>query len=147
MYKNLECAVPDIIIEYSQYMRVIKNRSVRTIEQYQNDLVLFLCFIKAKFDGLSTEPEDYIKVDISQIDAVFLNKVRSEHVYSFLSYVADKRGNKAGSRARKLTAIKSFFKYLTVTTRQLKDNPAKDIDAPFQRAPLPKFLSQLLLQA
>jgi len=141
MYKNLECAVPDILIEYSQYLRVIKNRSVRTIEQYQNDLVLFLCFLKAKFDGLSTEPEDYIKVDISQIDATFLNKVRSEHVYSFLSYVADKRGNKAGARARKLTAIKSFFKYLTVTTRQLKDNPAKDIDAPSQRAPLPKFLS------
>jgi len=141
MYKNLECAVPDILIEYSQYLRVIKNRSVRTIEQYQNDLVLFLCFLKAKFDGLSTEPEDYIKVDISQIDTDFLNKVRSEHVYSFLSYVADKRGNKAGARARKLTAIKSFFKYLTVTTRQLKDNPAKDIDAPSQRAPLPKFLS------
>ncbi|MBR2474435.1 MAG: tyrosine recombinase XerC [Clostridia bacterium] len=141
MYKNLECAVPDILIEYSQYLRVIKNRSVRTIEQYQNDLVLFLCFLKAKFDGLSTEPEDYIKVDISQIDATFLNKVRSEHVYSFLSYVADKRGNKASARARKLTAIKSFFKYLTVTTRQLKDNPSKDIDAPSQRAPLPKFLS------
>lgn len=141
MYKNLECAVPDILIEYSQYMRVIKNRSIRTIEQYQNDLVLFLCFVKAKFDGLSLEPEDYVKVDISQINTGFLNNIRSEHIYSFLSYVADKRGNKAGARARKLTAIKSFFKYLTVTTRQIKDNPAKDIDAPSQRAPLPKFLS------
>ena len=141
MYKNLECAVPDVLIEYSQYLRVIKNRSVRTIEQYQNDLVLFLCYIKARFEGLSTEPEDYVKVNISQIDAAFLNNVKAEHVYSFLSYVADKRGNKAGARARKLTAIKSFFKYLTVTTRALKDNPAKDIDAPSQRAPLPKFLS------
>ena len=141
MYKNLECAVPDVLIEYSQHMRVIKNRSAKTIEQYQNDLVLFLCYVKAKFEGLSTEPEDYVKIDISGIDSAYLSKVRSEHIYSFLSYVADKRGNKAGARARKLTAIKSFFKYLTVTTRQLKDNPAKDIDAPSQRAALPKFLS------
>ena len=141
MYKNLECAAPDILIEYSQHMRVIKNRSVRTIEQYQNDLVLFLCFVKAKNDGLSLAPEDYVKVDISGIDAAYLSKIRSEHIYSFLSYVADERGNKAGARARKLTAIKSFFKYLTVTARLLKDNPAKDIDAPSQRPALPKFLS------
>lgn len=141
MYKNLECPAPDILIEYSQYLRVIKNRSVRTVEQYQNDLVLFLCFVKAKLEGLSTEPDDYVKVDISGVDAAFLSRVRSEHIYSFLSYVADKRGNKAGARARKLTAIKSFFKYLTVTVRVVKDNPAKDIDAPSQRPALPKFLS------
>lgn len=141
MYKNLECAVPDILVEYSQYMRVIKNRSVRTIEQYQNDLVLFMCYIKAKFEGLSTEPQDYVKVDISKMDAAYLGNVRSEHIYAFLSYLADKRGNKAGARARKLTAIKSFYRYLTVTTHQIKENPAKDIDAPSQRPALPKFLS------
>ncbi len=141
MYNNLKCAPPDVLMEYSQYMRVIKNRASRTVEQYQNDIILFLCYVKAKSDGLSTEPEDYVNVDISGIDAAFLSGVRPEHIYSFLSYVADKRGNKAGARARKLTSIKSFFKYLTVTTRQLKDNPAKDIDAPSGRNPLPKFLS------
>ncbi len=141
MHKNLECSPPDILTEYSQYMRVIKNRSERTVEQYQNDLVLFLCYVKARFDGLSTEPEDYVKVDISDIDAQYMSKVRSELIYGFLTYAADKRGNKAGARARKLTAIKSFYKYLTVVTRQIKENPAKDIDAPSARAALPKFLS------
>lgn len=141
MFNNLECALPDILIEYSQHMRVIKNRAERTVEQYQNDLILFLCYIKARFDGESTEPQDYTKVDISGVDAEFMSRIKSEHIYAFLSYVADKRGNKAGARARKLTAIKSFYKYLTVITRRIKDNPAKDIDAPSQRPPLPKFLS------
>lgn len=141
MFNNLECALPDILIEYSQHMRVIKNRAERTVEQYQNDLILFLCYIKARFDGESTEPKDYTKVDISRVDAEFMSRIKSEHIYAFLSYVADKRGNKAGARARKLTAIKSFYKYLTVITRRIKDNPAKDIDAPSQRPPLPKFLS------
>ncbi len=141
VYNNLKCAPPDILIEYSQYMRVIKNRSPRTVEQYQNDLVLFLCYLKAKSEKLSLSPEDYIEVDISQIDAEFLSTVKSDAIYGFLTYVADKRGNHAGARARKLTSIKSFFKYLTVTTRQLKNNPAKDIDAPSVRPALPKFLS------
>ena len=141
MYKNLECKVPNLLTEYSQYMRVIKNRSTKTLEQYQNDIILFMCYMKAYFDGESTEPEDYVKVDISKIDADFMARIRPEHIYGFLSYIADKRGNKAGARARKLTSIKSIYKYLTVVTRQLKENPAKDIDTPAKRAPLPKFLS------
>lgn len=141
MHKNLECSPPEILIRYSEYIRVIRNRSERTVEQYQNDLILFLCYTKARLTGLSTEPEDYVKVDISEIDAEFLKKIKPVHIYGFLTYVADKRGNKAGARARKLTAIKSFFKYLTVVAKVLDDNPAKDIDAPSARAALPKFLS------
>lgn len=130
-----------MLLEYSQYMRVIKNRSQRTVEQYQNDIVLFLCYIKATFEGSSTDPQDYTSVDISQVDPAFMERIKPEHIYAFLSYIADKRGNKAGARARKLTSIKSIYKYLTVVTRQLKVNPAKDIDAPSARAALPKFLS------
>ncbi len=141
MYKNLECRPPELLIEYSQYIRVIKNRSEKTVQQYQNDLVLFLCYLKAKFENLSLEPDEYMKVDISDIDEAFMASVKSEHIYGFLSYTADKRANHAGARARKLTAIKSFYKYLTVTTRKLKENPAKDIDSPSVRPALPKFLS------
>ena len=43
MFNNLQCELPEILVEYSQYMRVIKNRAERTVEQYQNDLILFLC--------------------------------------------------------------------------------------------------------
>ena len=127
MINKLKYAFPDILVEYTQYMRVIKNRAPRTVEQYENDIVLFLCYVKATFDGSSTEPDDYTKVDISGVDADFMSKIRADHIYSFLSYAADKRGNKAGARARKLTAIKSFYKYLTVVTHRIKENPAKDI--------------------
>ncbi len=141
MINKLENALPDILVSYSQYMRVVKNRAPRTVEQYENDIILFLCYVKATFDGDSTNPEYYTKIDISVVDAEFMSRIREEHIYSFLSYIADERGNKAGARARKLTAIKSFFKYLTVVVRKVKENPAKDIDAPQRRAALPKFLS------
>ncbi len=141
MINKLEYALPDLVVEYTQYMRVIKNRSPKTVEQYENDIVLFLCYVKARLEGMSTEPQDYKSVDISHVDAGFMEKIKAEHIYAFLSYTADKRGNKAGARARKLTAIKSFYKYLTVVKRCLKDNPSKDIEAPTRKTALPKFLS------
>ncbi len=141
MHKNLQCSPPELLISYSEYIRIIRNRSERTVEQYQNDLILFLCYVKARLEGLSTEPSDYVKIDISGIDEEFLKRIKPAHIYGFLTYAANKRGNKTGARARKLTAIKSFFKYLTVVVKVIDDNPAKDIDAPFARASLPKFLS------
>lgn len=129
------------MVEYEQYQRVIRNRAVRTVEQYENDLVLFLCFYKAKREGLSTDPEKHNDIDISTMTTEYLSQVRPENIYEFLTYVANQRGNKATARARKLTAIKSLFKYLTVTAHKLTNNPAKDIDAPHTRSALPKFLS------
>ncbi len=141
MYSSYKKPLPVFLTEYEQYMRVIKNRGERTVEQYENDLVLFLCFYKAKREGLSTLPEDHNDIDISDMTEDYIAQVRPENIYDFLAYVANERGNKATARARKLTAIKSLFKYLTVTTHRLKNNPAKDIDAPHTRSALPKFLS------
>lgn len=141
MYSSYKKPLPDFLTEYEQYMRVIKNRAERTVEQYENDLVLFLCFYKAKREGLSLSPEDHNDINISDMTEEYVAQVRPENIYEFLTYVANERGNKATARARKLTAIKSLFKYLTVTTHRLKNNPAKDIDAPHTRSALPKFLS------
>ena len=57
----------------------------------------------------------------------------------------------ASSRARKLSAIKSFYKYLTIRTKQLQENPVADLEYPKLRKSLPKYLtleeSSRLLQA
>lgn len=141
MYRSYKHPLPEFLVQYEQYMRVIKNRAERTVEQYENDIVLFLCFYKAKNEGLSTLPDDHNNVDISDMDVTYLSHIRPEHIYEFLTYAANERGNRATARARKLTALKSLFKYLTVTSHLLKDNPAKDIDSPHTRNALPKFLS------
>ena len=141
MYRSYKYPLPLFLTEYEQYMRVIKNRAERTVEQYENDIVLFLCFYKAKKEGLPTSPDKHNEIDISEMDVSYISNVRPENIYEFLTYVANERGNKATARARKLTALKSIFKYLTVTTHRLTNNPAKDIDSPHTRNALPKFLS------
>ena len=73
-------------------------------------------------------------------------------VFDFLSYLANDRnpnpdspasdyGISPGARARKLSAIKSFYKYLTVRTKQLQENPVADLEYPKLRKSLPKYLT------
>ena len=50
-------------------------------------------------------------------------------------------GIAAASRARKLSAIKALYKYLTVSTKQIPNNPVKDIEFPKIRRSLPKYLT------
>ena len=71
------------------------------------------------------------------------------YIFDFLSYLANDRqselsvdpGIGAAARARKLSAIKSFYKYLTVRTKLLTVNPVKDVEFPKIRKSLPKYLT------
>ena len=54
-------------------------------------------------------------------------------------------GISTSSRARKLSSIKSFYKYLTVRTKQLSENPVADLEYPKLRKSLPKYLTMVIL--
>ncbi|MBQ8743227.1 MAG: tyrosine recombinase XerC [Clostridia bacterium] len=134
--------VPNVITQFSAYKQLIQNRSPKTVEQYEIDLTLFLKYVKAMQNGVSDgDLEGIDETDISDIDIEFLRGITSDMIMSFLMHAARRRGNKASVTARKLSAIRSFFKYYTVSKRFLDENPAKDIDSPSVKRPLPKYLT------
>lgn len=152
---------PQVLREFLAYHETIKAQSPRTVSEYALDLRMFLRFIKLMRDELPYET-DLISIDIRSIDLEFVGSVTTMEVYDFLSYLANDRefrpeapnseqGVGASARARKLSAIKSFYKYLTVHTKQLTANPVKDLEFPKIRKSLPKYLtleqSTKLLQA
>jgi site-specific recombinase XerD len=98
---------------------------------------------------MSTPLDD---IPIKDIDLSFIRTITTSEVFDFLSYLANDRAINADSpapdygiepsaRARKLSAIKSFYKYLTVRTKQLTDNPVADLEYPKLRKSLPKYLT------
>ena len=149
---------PMILREFLSYHETIKGQSPKTIAEYYLDLRMFLRFIKlVKNEMPYTTTLESISIqdmDISQIQTITVTDV-----YDFLSYLANDRafggvsdrGIGSAARARKLSAIKSFFKYLTVRTKQLEENPVQDLEFPKIRKSLPKYLSleesRCLLQA
>ncbi len=142
---------PQILRDFLTYHETIKGQSQLTISEYYLDLRMFLRFIKLmRCDmPIQTRLDD---IDIKDVDLAFIREITTSDIFDFLSYLANDRtpdpdspapeyGIAASSRARKLSSIKSFYKYLTVRTKQLQENPVADLEYPKLRKSLPKYLT------
>lgn len=128
--------MPEVLLSFVSYKRTIQNRSALTVEQYAGDLEMFFRHTLAERGKVPME-----KTDLSEVDEEFVKSIKPGDIYSFLLYLSNDRKDKSRTVARKLSAIKSFFKYHSAKTRIVKDNPARDIDAPQIRPALPKYMS------
>ena len=149
MRKYSDC--PAVVREFLSYHENIKAQSPRTISEYHLDMRMFLRFMKLMRAGQSLNVP-FETVDIRDIDLDFIAGITTSDVYEFLSWLANDRtadpdtpmsdrGISASSRARKLSALKSFYKYLTVRTKQLDENPVADLEYPKLRRSLPRYLT------
>lgn len=149
MKKYSDC--PQLLRDFLTYHETIKGQSQKTISEYYLDLRMFLRFIKLMRSDMpiQTRLDD---IPIKDVNLSFVRDITTSDIFDFLSYLANDRnpnpdspapeyGISASSRARKLSAIKSFYKYLTVRTKQLQENPVADLEYPKIRKSLPKYLT------
>ena len=149
MKKYSDC--PQTVRDFLIYHETIKGQSPRTIDEYYLDLRMFLRFIKLMRNEMpvQTRLED---IDIKDINIAFIRQIDTSDIFDFLAYLANDRtpnpdspapdyGISPTARARKLSALKSFYKYLTVRTKQLQENPVADLEYPKLRKSLPKYLT------
>ena len=102
----------------------------------------FLDMITAE-RGASPHTIDAYRRDLSQFcefSGISEKEVDAQDIEKFLQDLS-KRGFSAKTIARKLSAIKEYFKFLYIEKR-IRTNPAADVISPKQEKPLPKFLTQ-----
>ncbi len=126
---------------YLEYKRVIQGRGAKTVEEYRSDLRIFCRFLLAKRDGLPTSGEEFDNMSIKNAGDELIASVTRTDVMEFMLYCADVRRCSPVSRARKLTAVRSMYKYFTGIERLVKENPAANVDAPAKKKVLPKYLT------
>ncbi len=114
--------VTDLRQDFLSFLSVQKGASPHTIEAYANDLLQF--FDRMGF-GLAPSVQDLSTVD-------------HMHVRCYLAYLQSK-GYSRRSIARKLAALRSFFRYLHRIGR-LATNPVKGVPTPKVGRQLPRFL-------
>ena len=142
---------PQILRDFLTYHETIKGQSPRTISEYYLDLRMFFRFMMLMRNDMPihTRLDD---IDIRNVDLEFIRTIDTSDIFDFLSYLANDRtanpdslspdyGISSSARARKLSALKSFYKYLTVRTKQLTENPVADLEYPKLRKSLPKYLT------
>jgi len=79
-------------------------------------------------------------ISIEDFDLETAKSVALTDVYSYMSFLSADRGLTASSRARKVAAIRSFYKYLVNKAKLMDVNPVQDLDSPNIRKSLPKYL-------
>ena len=159
MQRYADC--PHILRDFLTYHESIKGQSPKTISEYYLDLRMFLRFVKLMRNDMPVR-SNLDTISIRDIDLKFIEQITTSDILDFLSYLANDRnphpdsmsqelGISPTARSRKLSAIKSFYKYLTVRTKRLAENPVADLEYPKLRKNLPRYLtieqSASLLQA
>ncbi len=149
---DMDCSdAPQVLRDFLAYHETICGHSKATVDQYYLDLRMFLRFLKLD-RGLAPRTAELDEISIVDVDISFLRAVTLTEVYSFLAYLSRDRvkqpnaheleyGLSANSRARKIAAIRSFFKYLTVKAKLLEENPVQDLDSPKIPKTLPHYLT------
>lgn len=138
MQNYSDCPAP--LSEFLFYMETIKNLSARTVTGYYIDLRLFMRFIKYR-RGLVPSDADFESIDISDFTLEMLDSISQMDIYEYLHFVMKDRENNAATRSRKVSSLRSFYKYLTIKSHKIKNDPVKDIEVPALKKSLPKFLS------
>lgn len=131
---------PQLVRDFLSYMEFIKGRSKTTIKAYYTDLKTFFRFIK-KHKNLVDKNINFNEINIADIDADIIKTITLSDVYEFLLFVSSERSNNSKSRARKVSCIKVFFKYLTNNVNIIKENPVENLESPKIAKTLPKYLT------
>ncbi len=137
-YKN---TFPPILKEYADYLNAIKGNSEKTICEYLLDLRTFFRYMQARDFSEEFSNDDFEKISIKHITIEDIKCVTPLDIMKFLSFTSSDRKNSAATRMRKLSALRSFFRYLHSKRHYIESNPTADIDSPKKKSTLPKYLT------
>jgi integrase/recombinase XerC len=114
----------DLIDRYMTYLRYERNASPHTCRNYQSDLLQFRDYLKGGNPAAT--------VDLPSIDAL--------RIRGFLAFLFE-REKKKTSIARKLAAVRSFYKFLA-QEGVLAVNPAATVSTPKLDKTLPRIMTE-----
>ncbi|MBU1168929.1 MAG: tyrosine recombinase XerC [Proteobacteria bacterium] len=116
---------------FLNFLSVQKNYSEHTLRAYHNDLYEFIWYVAGQSHLNPENPKEMSSLLVSHVDALSIRAYLG-HLY--------KKKNKKSSVARKLSALRSFFKYL-LKHEVIKNNPADLVMTPKQDKPIPAYLT------
>jgi len=134
-------ALPQVLREYAVYTAAIQGNSEKTVCEYLLDLRTFFRYYDTKRRGETLSVEEMEKVDISHITLDDVRRITESDIIHFLMYTVSHRKNDANTRLRKLSALRSFFRFWHAKRHALETDPTADIEGPKTKKALPKYLT------
>ncbi len=130
---------PEFVNSFLDYTITILNKSPNTVKEYNYDISNFLKYMKKQFK-LSNE-KDFKNIKINDMNISIIKKITLQDIHGYISYMARELNSSPATRARKISSLRVFFKYLTSKAKLLEINPAQDLETPKLGKRMPKYLS------
>lgn len=130
---------PRFVNSFLEYSLAYKHKSNESVEQYNSDLRMFLRYMKYHFH--LTDEKDFSKIKINDFTLEQLAKITQDDIHTFISYLSINRRCGPATCAKRISTIRIFFKYLTITEHMLEVNPAQNLETPKLNKRLPRYLT------
>ena len=133
---------PVILDDYLNYLLTIKGRSNLTVKEYYYDLKRFLKFIIMRKNLFGYNLNSNIKeVSILSINKKDILDIDITDLHAYISYCDSYYNDSTKTKARKISAIKSWFKYLHNTVELIDKNPSEKLELPKLQKRNPVYLT------
>jgi len=135
-----------IIREFLTYHEVVCGHSRNTIDAYYSDLRTFLGWLHTQ-----ERPHDADADSDESASIELFAALKKSDIFEYLTWLSRDRSLDAATRARRLSAVRSLYRYLVVVTEQIPSDPTAGVTPPKPKKTLPSYLDQeqalLLLDA
>lgn len=131
-----------ILTDYLNFLKSVRGLSTKTIKEYSYDLEGFLKFqiIRKVYFGDELDFEkNFNYKDINKIiNPSFLENLNITDFYAYLSFLDNEKDDNPTTRSRKISALKSFYKYLYQEIEMIDKNITEKLRNPkiSQRQPV-----------
>lgn len=140
MKHELFLSAPPLVRNFLVYNETVKGKSEKSINEYFFDLQTFFRYILLS-RGLVSSVIEFNEIDVSHVDIDLIKTITLNDLYAFLAYCKNERDNNTKTRARKVSTLRIFFRYLTIKEHLLDANPAELLESPKTKKSLPIHLT------
>ena len=130
---------PQYLRDYLTYVRVVRNHTERTEEEYYIDLRTFLRYLKY-IHGDVPDDTPFDEITIADVPLSYLESFTLMGAYEYMNFLMDERGNDNSARSRKTSSLRQFYEYLFSKAMLISRNPIEQLEHPKAVQSLPKFL-------
>ncbi|MEA4822581.1 MAG: tyrosine recombinase XerC [Clostridiaceae bacterium] len=142
---------PTILTEFLNFERTVRQLSPMTVSEYALDLQTFFRYLK-RARHLVPDDLPFDEIPIADVDVEMLKNVRLSQLYDYLAFVGTERpkfhrspeteyGDDAAALSRKVSSLRTFYKYLTAKRNYFDVNPTAELENPIIKSTLPKYLT------
>lgn len=143
----MNLTTPLILDDYLSYLKSIRALSEKTIREYRYDLINFVYFQilrKVYFndkENLNNDIKDE-KININKLfNRSFISDINIQDMYSYISYLDNELNDNSSTRSRKISALRSFYKYLHQEIEIIDNNITEKLRNPKIQKRQPVYLT------